>query len=224
MLEVCIHDTVFRMFILFYSAPPNDTEKAFVVVPDLANLMNFSHCVGKNNRNGKKRCVMCGHLRSVLRIVGQKLAVPIIPYDHKGVCTDCQVRVWKVVETNLEIKFCQQCKKFIEWSAFCNNGMTCNYCQNNKCSDPARPPRKIARQVMLMESSPAAPALQGIGERKEMARALPESENAQVVQDSRIATSDTGMTPRCVPWKGPVPFRFVCYCVASPTTILLVCT
>jgi hypothetical protein len=193
------------MFLPF-SAPQEDGEKKKASsVPDLTKLMNFPQSVGKHRRNGKIRCVMCGHLRSVLRIVGKLSVVPpIIPYDSKGVCTDCQVRDWNVVETNIAIKFCQQCKKFRERTAFLDNDiMTCNYCQ---CPERLERPLKIAARRQLMELS-SSPLLKATGEHREMARVLPlDSAHAQVLGNP-MATSDTSLTPRCVPWKGPVPAR-----------------
>jgi hypothetical protein len=185
------------MFIPFSTLQQHVEEAS---VPDFSKLMNFPPPVGKQTRNGKRRCIMCGHWRSVLRIVGKMSVVPpIIPYDNKGVCTDCQVRVWNVVETNLAIKFCQQCRNFRECAAFSDDDTTCKYCQ---CSERPRP-RKVARQ--LMES--AAPLLLiASAEHREMAPALPNLETAQV-QGDHIATSDTRLTPCCVPWKGPVPSR-----------------
>lgn len=193
------------MYLHFFLSPSQNVEKASSV-PDFSELINFPQksVVGAKltTRNGKKRCIMCGHWRSVLRIVGDMSVVPpIIPYDNRGVCTDCQVRVWNVQETNLAIKFCQQCKNFGEWTTFCND-TTCNDCQ--ACTSERRP-RKVARQWMEFAAAPLLKA--SSGERKEIAPALPDLETAQV-QGDHVATSDPKrLTPRCVPWKGPVPSR-----------------
>jgi Zn-finger nucleic acid-binding protein len=47
----------------------------------------------------------------------------IIPTQNKGLCTMCDVNVWVVVSTGLEIKWCKGCKNFRPWAAFGDKGL-----------------------------------------------------------------------------------------------------
>ena len=47
----------------------------------------------------------------------------IIPTQNKGLCTLCDVNVWVVVNTGLEIKWCKGCKNFRPWAAFGEKGL-----------------------------------------------------------------------------------------------------
>jgi hypothetical protein len=47
----------------------------------------------------------------------------IIPTQNKGLCTLCDVNVWVVVTTCLEIKWCKGCKNFRPWAAFGDKGL-----------------------------------------------------------------------------------------------------
>jgi len=46
-----------------------------------------------------------------------------IPTQNKGLCTICDVNVWVVVATGLEIKWCKGCKNFKAWAAFGEKGL-----------------------------------------------------------------------------------------------------
>lgn len=47
----------------------------------------------------------------------------IIPSQNKGLCTLCDVNVWVVANTCLEIKWCKGCKNFRPWAAFGDKGL-----------------------------------------------------------------------------------------------------
>jgi len=47
----------------------------------------------------------------------------IIPTQNKGLCTLCDVNVWVVVSSGLEIKWCKGCKNFRPWAAFGDKGL-----------------------------------------------------------------------------------------------------
>jgi hypothetical protein len=47
----------------------------------------------------------------------------IIPTQNKGLCTLCDINVWVVVTTGLEIKWCKGCKNFRPWAAFGDKGL-----------------------------------------------------------------------------------------------------
>jgi hypothetical protein len=46
-----------------------------------------------------------------------------IPTQNKGLCTICDVNVWIVTATGLEIKWCKGCKNFRPWAAFGDKGL-----------------------------------------------------------------------------------------------------
>lgn len=46
----------------------------------------------------------------------------IIPRQNKGLCTKCDVTVWVVVESSLQIKWCKGCKNYRPWAAFGDKG------------------------------------------------------------------------------------------------------
>ena len=47
----------------------------------------------------------------------------IIPTQNKGLCTHCDVNVWVVTASGLEIKWCKGCKNFRPWAAFGEKGL-----------------------------------------------------------------------------------------------------
>jgi hypothetical protein len=47
----------------------------------------------------------------------------IIPSQNKGLCTLCDVNVWVVANSCLEIKWCKGCKNFRPWAAFGDKGL-----------------------------------------------------------------------------------------------------
>ena len=47
----------------------------------------------------------------------------IIPTQNKGLCTLCDVNVWVVSNSGLEIKWCKGCKNFRPWAAFGDKGL-----------------------------------------------------------------------------------------------------
>jgi hypothetical protein len=56
-------------------------------------------------------------------MMGDKSGYAIIPTQNKGLCTLCDVNVWVVVTTGLEIKWCKGCKNFRPWAAFGDKGL-----------------------------------------------------------------------------------------------------
>jgi hypothetical protein len=122
-------------------------------VPEFTSLVNFpSHMSQKQAVNlpeGMRCCVMCGQAcpcssgnkskKSKLKGMEGGLAqrssngqdhlgdkssgYAIIPTQNKGLCTLCDVNVWVVASSGLEIKWCKGCKNFRPWAAFGDKGL-----------------------------------------------------------------------------------------------------
>ena len=58
----------------------------------------------------------------------------IIPTQNKGLCTFCDVNVWVVIQSGLEIKWCKGCKNFRPWAAFGDKGLAtkCVRCRDRQ--------------------------------------------------------------------------------------------
>lgn len=58
----------------------------------------------------------------------------IIPRQNKGLCTACDVTVWVVADSGLEIKWCKGCKNFRQWAAFGDKGLAtkCVRCRDRQ--------------------------------------------------------------------------------------------
>lgn len=119
-------------------------------VPEFTSLVNFpvhmSQKQAVNLPEGMRCCVMCGSAcpcssgnkkkangscggKKDLRgangqdISGDKNGYAIIPTQNKGLCTLCDVNVWVVANSGLEIKWCKGCKNFRPWAAFGDKGL-----------------------------------------------------------------------------------------------------
>lgn len=84
---------------------------------------------------------MCGDLRpfttksAAVTTKSSRTPVPIIiPAQNKGVCTSCDVTVWSVCGTKLQIKWCKGCKNFRHWAAFGEKGAAtkCEKCRTRQ--------------------------------------------------------------------------------------------
>lgn len=62
-----------------------------------------------------------GGSNSALNVTNNPYAV--IPTQNKGLCTLCDVNVWVVAQSGLEIKWCKGCKNFRPWAAFGDKGL-----------------------------------------------------------------------------------------------------
>jgi hypothetical protein len=122
-------------------------------VPEFTSLVNFpAHMSQKQTVNlpeGMRCCVMCGQpcpcstgnkskkkngkpcdgglaprSNNGQDHLGDKSnGYAIIPSQNKGLCTLCDVNVWVVANTGLEIKWCKGCKNFRPWAAFGDKGL-----------------------------------------------------------------------------------------------------
>ena len=100
-----------------------------MTVPDYTFLMNFPRTV-KWRRGGHeeadliKQCVMCGSKEKEEELESETAnnGGVFIPNQNKGLCTFCDVKVWVVRTSGLEIKWCKGCKNFRPWAAFGEKG------------------------------------------------------------------------------------------------------
>lgn len=121
------------------------------VIPDFVNLVNFpSHMSQKQAvtlPDGMRCCVMCGNACRVASSKNKKGSkndqhqqgangqFAMIPTQNKGLCTLCDVNVWVITNSNMEIKWCKGCKNFRPWAAFGDKG-TATKCV--RCRDRQR--------------------------------------------------------------------------------------
>lgn len=119
-------------------------------IPEFTALVNFpSHMSQKQAVNlpeGMRCCVMCGQACRCSGSKGKKGAkkeemtrkvngqYAMIPTQNKGLCTQCDVNVWVVANSQLEIKWCKGCKNFRPWAAFGEKGLAtkCVRCRDRQ--------------------------------------------------------------------------------------------
>jgi hypothetical protein len=75
--------------------------------------------VSKNKKVGKGK----SDLGRNGDMMSDKSEYAIIPTQNKGLCTLCDVNVWVVCQSGLEIKWCKGCKNFRPWAAFGDKGL-----------------------------------------------------------------------------------------------------
>lgn len=114
-------------------------------VPEFTSLVNYpAHMSQKQSVNlpeGMRCCVMCGQAcpcssgnknkkhsgaskkGNDTSAIDKNNGFAIIPTQNKGLCTLCDVNVWVVCQSGLEIKWCKGCKNFRPWAAFGDKGL-----------------------------------------------------------------------------------------------------
>lgn len=133
------------------------------LVPEFTNLVNFPAYMSQkqtvNLPEGMRCCVMCGqacpcstanktkkskkpgcdgsvapHGAGHDQLGDKNSGYAIIPTQNKGLCTLCDVNVWVVVSSGLEIKWCKGCKNFRPWAAFGDKGLAtkCLRCRDRQ--------------------------------------------------------------------------------------------
>lgn len=119
-------------------------------IPEFTALVNFpAHMSQKQAVNlpeGMRCCVMCGQACRCSGTKGKKGnkkedmsrkvngQYAMIPTQNKGLCTSCDVNVWIVANSQLEIKWCKGCKNFRPWAAFGEKGLAtkCVRCRDRQ--------------------------------------------------------------------------------------------
>jgi hypothetical protein len=155
-------------------------------VPEFSNLVNFPAHMSQAKQvnsshipDGMKCCVMCGKAcpcsgtgknkkakakegslaarNANVQNAAKDQQVAMIPTQNKGLCTLCDVNVWIVASTGLEIKWCKGCKNFRPWASFGDKGLAtkCLRCRDRQREKYAiqkeekermRMMRKVAKQ------------------------------------------------------------------------------
>ena len=64
----------------------------------------------------------------------EKQGLAIIPTQNKGLCTLCNVNMWIVAASGLEIKWCKGCKNFRLWASFGDKDLAtkCLHCRDHQ--------------------------------------------------------------------------------------------
>ena len=100
-------------------------------VPEFISLMNFPSL---SLPDSQRCCVMCGRAcptSAAMKQNKQKMGrsgskanaeLAFIPTQNKGLCTLCDVNVWIIASSGMEIKWCKGCKNFRCWAAFGDKG------------------------------------------------------------------------------------------------------
>jgi hypothetical protein len=126
-------------------------------VPDYTFLMNFPRTV-KYRRGTQeegdmiKQCVMCGSTEKEEANESDiaKNGGVFIPNQNKGLCTFCDVKVWVVRSSGLQIKWCKGCKNFRPWAAFGEKGHAtkCVRCRDRQREKYASQQKEYAEKGM----------------------------------------------------------------------------
>jgi hypothetical protein len=123
-----------------------------VIAPEFTALVNFPGHVSMKQTvslpDGMRCCVMCGKACPCTSAKAKKNEskqetinkrnfagdIPIIPTQNKGLCTSCDVNVWIVQSSGLQIKWCKGCKNFRPWAAFGDKGLAtkCVRCRDRQ--------------------------------------------------------------------------------------------
>lgn len=101
-------------------------------VPEFSTLTNFQPHKHRDEE-GKIACVMCGCMRpfqggkslktkQMKGFLDKSRDTAVIPNQNKGVCTNCDVDIWVVNASGLQIKWCKGCKNFQSWASFGQKG------------------------------------------------------------------------------------------------------
>ncbi|KAG7360071.1 hypothetical protein IV203_035170 [Nitzschia inconspicua] len=152
-------------------------------VPEFTSLVNFpAHMSQKQAINlpeGMRCCVMCGQAcpcsngnkkkpcsgtskkdgtsRGNAPDITDKNGYAIIPTQNKGLCTLCDVNVWVVCTSGLEIKWCKGCKNFRPWAAFGDKGLAtkCLRCRERQREKYALQ-KEEKEKARMLKSKPKA--------------------------------------------------------------------
>jgi len=105
------------------------------------------------SENGKK--IDAPTIKSKVFHRGDGGPVHIIPRQNKGLCTVCDVTVWVVTVSGLEIKWCKGCKNFRPWAAFGDKGLAtkCVRCRDRQREKYAMQKEDLKQKRRLTSST-----------------------------------------------------------------------
>lgn len=135
-------------------------------VPEFVSLMNFP---ALSLPDHLRCCVMCGKGCPTAAAVKSKMACnngskanpeeAFIPTQNKGLCTLCDVNVWVVDSSGMQIKWCKGCKNFRCWASFGEKGhatkcLRCRERQREKYAAQKEEKEKKVRDKVLKGKIP----------------------------------------------------------------------
>lgn len=128
-----------------------------IPVPNNGDVLNYPEYIGVHGTLDKRNCVMCGECLLCMGNGSRKReqqSRDFIPFNNSGVCTTCEKTVWVVVESDLEIKWCQCCCKFCPRSAFDDIKAHCAECQarRRECHQRKTCKRTTANRQVVLDS------------------------------------------------------------------------
>ena len=97
----------------------NDLTKDEFRMPEHLDLCNYKNvCILNKADKSSIPCVMCGIMRPHNKKKGSARTCVWIPSQNKGLCTECDVSIWQIQESNGLIRWCKGCKNFRPWKFF----------------------------------------------------------------------------------------------------------
>mmetsp|Transcript_44570 Transcript_44570/g.93533 ORF Transcript_44570/g.93533 Transcript_44570/m.93533 type:complete len:377 (-) Transcript_44570:226-1356(-) len=114
-----------------------------IELPAFCQLVNFPTARYYGN------CVMCDEAEFA------------IPKQNKGVCNNCDVAIWVVNPSGMNIKWCKGCKNFRKWIDFGVKGYSskCERCRQQQATRYANQKNKETQQPPAPVPVPPAPAV-----------------------------------------------------------------
>jgi len=130
-------------------------------VPDFITLTNLDPTAKLVNPEGMRCCLMCGQFRSMGPRGAAKNSTEssgsfvTIPSQNKGICTLCDVSVWVVNNSKMQIKWCKGCKNFQTWASFGEKGLAtkCGDCREKQKEKYASMKKSSGVKRKAMETS-----------------------------------------------------------------------
>ena len=147
----------------------------------------------KEERNKQKDAPIA---KDVAKLVGGKIQgkgengpAHIIPRQNKGLCTACDVTVWVVTQSSLEIKWCKGCKNFRPWAAFGDKGLAtkCVRCRDRQREKYALQKEDLKQKRMLT----ACPA-----KKQQVEKTQPKNSDCVVEEEKIESIKDKEVTNR----------------------------
>jgi ferredoxin-like protein FixX len=200
-------------------------------IPDFPHLVNFPAHLHRYRtlsevEKDRRRCVMCGETRlcsssnanqsrEAFSRSKQKMAqnrglhsdelndsVHIIPKQNKGLCTACDVAVWIIKESGVEIKWCKGCKNFRPWAAFGDKGLATKCL---RCRDRQREKYATQKEEKFKKNTPKAASV------KKEKKSIEKTSN----NDEKSSTKDSGKDDKTATFSSPHSHGMSCLIAAT---------